>query len=78
MFMLEFLFINMFVAHEGFIVILNVGEIVCELPNNRLEKFQGNLMWRTEKYALDNSNIVLRVCRALLCLGRIANKMVLE
>lgn len=38
------------------------GEVVCELPNNRLERFQGNLHWNDETYALDNNNIVLRGC----------------
>eukprot|EP00111_Clytia_hemisphaerica_P006727 TCONS_00019448-protein len=38
------------------------GEIVCELPNNRLEKFQGNLLWDGQKLAVDNNNIVLRGC----------------
>ena len=39
------------------------GEMVCELPNNRLEKFQGNLLWDDHKLAVDNNNIALRVSK---------------
>ncbi|XP_076288179.1 ATPase phospholipid transporting 8B isoform X2 [Lasioglossum baleicum] len=38
------------------------GEIVCETPNNLLNKFDGTLTWRTRKYALDNDKIILRGC----------------
>jgi len=35
--------------------------MICEGPNNRLDKFQGNLHWNNAKLAVDNNNIVLRV-----------------
>ncbi|XP_014480270.1 PREDICTED: phospholipid-transporting ATPase ID isoform X6 [Dinoponera quadriceps] len=38
------------------------GEIVCETPNNLLNKFDGTLTWRGRKYALDNDKIILRGC----------------
>ncbi|XP_077275466.1 ATPase phospholipid transporting 8B isoform X2 [Temnothorax americanus] len=38
------------------------GEIVCETPNNLLNKFDGTLTWRGKKYALDNDKIILRGC----------------
>ncbi|XP_070161453.1 phospholipid-transporting ATPase ID isoform X6 [Polyergus mexicanus] len=38
------------------------GEIVCETPNNLLNKFDGTLTWRGQKYALDNDKIILRGC----------------
>jgi len=38
------------------------GDVTCELPNNRLDKFQGNLNWNEKVFSLDNSNIVLRGC----------------
>jgi len=38
------------------------GKIVCEAPNNRLDKFSGNLEVAGEKFALDNGNILLRGC----------------
>ncbi|CAF0855884.1 unnamed protein product [Adineta ricciae] len=36
------------------------GEIECEAPNNRLERFQGNLIWNEKVLALKNENILLR------------------
>ena len=36
------------------------GEIVCEAPNNNLEKFEGKLTWKGHDYALDNEKILLR------------------
>ncbi|KAL0113754.1 hypothetical protein PUN28_012700 [Cardiocondyla obscurior] len=38
------------------------GEIVCETPNNLLNKFDGTLTWKGKKYALDNDKIILRGC----------------
>ncbi|XP_046141512.1 phospholipid-transporting ATPase ID isoform X5 [Osmia bicornis bicornis] len=38
------------------------GEIVCETPNNLLNKFDGNLTWKGRKYILDNDKIILRGC----------------
>ncbi|GBP31603.1 Phospholipid-transporting ATPase ID [Eumeta japonica] len=38
------------------------GEIVCETPNNLLNKFEGTLSWRDQHYSLDNDKILLRGC----------------
>ncbi|KAL1117506.1 hypothetical protein AAG570_003825, partial [Ranatra chinensis] len=38
------------------------GEIICEAPNNLLNKFEGTLIWKGERYPLDNDRIVLRGC----------------
>ncbi|XP_043278571.1 probable phospholipid-transporting ATPase IM isoform X10 [Venturia canescens] len=38
------------------------GEIVCETPNNLLNKFDGTLTWRGNRYVLDNDKIILRGC----------------
>ncbi|XP_078406485.1 putative phospholipid-transporting ATPase IM [Cetorhinus maximus] len=38
------------------------GEIRCEAPNNRLDKFRGTLTYKENKYSLDNEKIILRGC----------------
>ena len=38
------------------------GEIVCEPPNNNLNKFDGVLTWNGKQYSLDNDKILLRGC----------------
>lgn len=38
------------------------GEIVCELPNNLLNRFDGTLSWKGNRYSLDNEKILLRGC----------------
>ncbi|KAJ8287108.1 hypothetical protein GJAV_G00047750 [Gymnothorax javanicus] len=38
------------------------GEVHCEPPNNRLDKFTGTLTYRGQKYSLDNERILLRGC----------------
>lgn len=38
------------------------GEIVCETPNNLLNKFEGTLTWNNKQYSLDNDKIILRGC----------------
>ncbi|XP_046801567.1 probable phospholipid-transporting ATPase IM isoform X3 [Lucilia cuprina] len=38
------------------------GEIICEKPNNLLNKFEGTLIWRNQRFALDNEKILLRGC----------------
>ncbi|EGT42276.1 hypothetical protein CAEBREN_02513 [Caenorhabditis brenneri] len=38
------------------------GEIVCEPPNNKLDKFQGKLIWNNQEYGISNDNILLRGC----------------
>ncbi|XP_013870106.1 phospholipid-transporting ATPase ID isoform X2 [Austrofundulus limnaeus] len=38
------------------------GEVRCEAPNNRLDRFAGTLTFAGQKYALDNEKILLRGC----------------
>nr|CAD7447484.1 unnamed protein product [Timema bartmani] len=38
------------------------GEIICETPNNLLNKFEGTLTWKGKRYSLDNDKVVLRGC----------------
>ncbi|XP_055909383.1 phospholipid-transporting ATPase ID isoform X2 [Eupeodes corollae] len=38
------------------------GEIICERPNNHLNKFEGTLLWNNQRFALDNEKILLRGC----------------
>uniref|UniRef100_A0AAV2L305 P-type ATPase N-terminal domain-containing protein n=1 Tax=Knipowitschia caucasica TaxID=637954 RepID=A0AAV2L305_KNICA len=38
------------------------GEVICEPPNNKLDKFTGTLLWRDSKYPLDNEKMLLRGC----------------
>lgn len=38
------------------------GEIVCEPPNNVLNKFDGTLVWNNRRFPLDNDKILLRGC----------------
>ncbi|XP_072353195.1 phospholipid-transporting ATPase ID [Scyliorhinus torazame] len=38
------------------------GEVRCEAPNNRLDKFRGALTYKENKYSLDNEKILLRGC----------------
>ncbi|GLD58859.1 phospholipid-transporting ATPase ID-like protein [Lates japonicus] len=38
------------------------GEVICEPPNNKLDKFIGTLYWRDNKYPLDNEKMLLRGC----------------
>nr|XP_022905899.1 probable phospholipid-transporting ATPase IM isoform X2 [Onthophagus taurus]XP_022905900.1 probable phospholipid-transporting ATPase IM isoform X2 [Onthophagus taurus] len=38
------------------------GEIICEQPNNLLNKFEGTLTWQNKQYSLDNDKIILRGC----------------
>ncbi|XP_059398212.1 phospholipid-transporting ATPase IC-like [Carassius carassius] len=37
--------------------------ILCEEPNNRLDKFMGTMIWDSESYPLDLDNMLLRGCR---------------
>uniref|UniRef100_A0A8C6M0U0 Phospholipid-transporting ATPase n=1 Tax=Nothobranchius furzeri TaxID=105023 RepID=A0A8C6M0U0_NOTFU len=39
-----------------------VCEVVCEPPNNKLDRFCGTLYWRDKKYPLTNQNMLLRGC----------------
>uniref|UniRef100_A0A8C1NLQ2 Phospholipid-transporting ATPase n=1 Tax=Cyprinus carpio TaxID=7962 RepID=A0A8C1NLQ2_CYPCA len=38
------------------------GEVICEPPNNKLDKFTGTLCWKDNKYSLDNEKMLLRGC----------------
>ncbi|XP_042351750.1 probable phospholipid-transporting ATPase IM [Plectropomus leopardus] len=38
------------------------GKVICEPPNNKLDKFTGTLFWRNNKYPLDNEKMLLRGC----------------
>ncbi|CAD7087029.1 unnamed protein product [Hermetia illucens] len=38
------------------------GEIICERPNNLLNKFEGTLIWNGARFSLDNDKILLRGC----------------
>ncbi|XP_017261311.1 phospholipid-transporting ATPase ID isoform X2 [Kryptolebias marmoratus] len=38
------------------------GEVICEPPNNKLDKFTGTLHWRDNEYSLDNEKMLLRGC----------------
>ncbi|GMR41325.1 hypothetical protein PMAYCL1PPCAC_11520, partial [Pristionchus mayeri] len=38
------------------------GEVLCEAPNNKLDKFQGQLQWNQKRSAITNENILLRGC----------------
>ncbi|XP_071965131.1 probable phospholipid-transporting ATPase IM isoform X2 [Antedon mediterranea] len=39
------------------------GEVKCEAPNNRLDRYEGTLIWGEEKFALNNDQLLLRGCR---------------
>ncbi|KAM9807757.1 phospholipid-transporting ATPase ID [Neosynchiropus ocellatus] len=38
------------------------GEVKCEPPNNKLDKFVGTLIWGDNNYPLDNDRMLLRGC----------------
>uniref|UniRef100_A0A915HM86 Phospholipid-transporting ATPase n=1 Tax=Romanomermis culicivorax TaxID=13658 RepID=A0A915HM86_ROMCU len=38
------------------------GQIICEAPNNRLNSFEGQLLWKNQSYPLDNDKMLLRGC----------------
>ncbi|XP_069865527.1 phospholipid-transporting ATPase FetA-like [Dipodomys merriami] len=38
------------------------GEVKCETPNNKLDKFSGILTYKGEKYFLDHDKLLLRGC----------------
>lgn len=38
------------------------GEIICEPPNNLLNRFDGTLVWNNHRYSLDNEKVLLRGC----------------
>lgn len=38
------------------------GIVICEAPNNKLDKFTGVLTWKDSKHSLNNEKIILRGC----------------
>ncbi|XP_064475067.1 probable phospholipid-transporting ATPase IM isoform X2 [Ornithodoros turicata] len=38
------------------------GEIICEAPNNNLNRYEGTLYWKGQTYPLDNDKLLLRGC----------------
>uniref|UniRef100_A0A452IYS8 Phospholipid-transporting ATPase n=1 Tax=Gopherus agassizii TaxID=38772 RepID=A0A452IYS8_9SAUR len=38
------------------------GGVVCEPPNNKLDKFTGVLFWKNNRYSLNNEQMLLRGC----------------
>ncbi|VDL85426.1 unnamed protein product, partial [Nippostrongylus brasiliensis] len=38
------------------------GEVICEAPNNKLDKFRGKLIWQGRELPITNDNILLRGC----------------
>ncbi|XP_048187660.1 probable phospholipid-transporting ATPase IM [Perognathus longimembris pacificus] len=38
------------------------GIVVCEAPNNKLDKFSGVLTWKDRKHTLTNQRLILRGC----------------
>ncbi|CAB1322628.1 unnamed protein product [Coregonus sp. 'balchen'] len=51
---------NQFVAADT--LLLSSREVICEPPNNKLDRFTGTLYWRDNKYPLDNEKMLLRGC----------------
>lgn len=49
---------SQFLTHK---LVLHAGEVKCETPNNKLDKFDGRLEWKNNKYSLNNNNLLLRV-----------------
>lgn len=50
------------VTRVGKTLLCSSGEVICEPPNNKLDKFTGTLYWRDNKYPLDNEKMLLRGC----------------
>lgn len=42
--------------------VFHSGEVICEPPNNKLDKFSGTLYWKENKFPLSNQNMLLRGC----------------
>lgn len=45
-----------------FVFLCLSGEVICEPPNNKLDRFTGTLYWKDNKYPLDNEKMLLRGC----------------
>ena len=35
----------------------NLGKIICESPNNRLDRYEGKLVYKGQEYPLSNNNL---------------------
>lgn len=44
------------------IIFYFAGIVVCEAPNNKLDKFTGVLSWKNSEHSLNNEKIILRGC----------------
>jgi hypothetical protein len=40
----------------------SAGEVRCDLPNNKLDKFSGTLTYKGKRYFLDHDKLLLRGC----------------
>lgn len=49
-------------SHLHLNVSFHEGEVHCEPPNNRLDRFTGVLTFGGQKYSLDNEKVLLRGC----------------
>lgn len=47
---------------SGGTLVFHSGEVICEPPNNKLDKFGGTLYWKENKFPLSNQNMLLRGC----------------
>lgn len=47
---------------SGGALVSHSGEVICEPPNNKLDKFSGTLYWKENKFPLSNQNMLLRGC----------------
>lgn len=49
-------------SHKDVCFLYFTGIVVCEAPNNKLDKFTGVLSWKGSKHSLNNEKIILRGC----------------
>lgn len=42
---------------------MSLGQIICEAPNNRLDRFEGRLVYKDKQHPLSNEKMLLRGCR---------------
>uniref|UniRef100_A0A8C2P3A7 Phospholipid-transporting ATPase n=1 Tax=Capra hircus TaxID=9925 RepID=A0A8C2P3A7_CAPHI len=50
------------ILYHGVCFLYFTGIVVCEAPNNKLDKFTGVLSWNGSKHSLNNEKIILRGC----------------
>uniref|UniRef100_A0A8C3AA08 Phospholipid-transporting ATPase n=1 Tax=Cyclopterus lumpus TaxID=8103 RepID=A0A8C3AA08_CYCLU len=65
----KYLLVLMSTSHSQLICVADIslslslsGEVRCEPPNNRLDKFKGTLSLDGQTYSLDNDKVLLRGC----------------